>query len=128
VDKIEIISPRLRETIFLDYKDIIATEVVEVIQRTLEIFRSDFSDFRLAKSRYLENEQELHITLESGVRIFLTLDSSLKNQLLSLKTYAISNRDIFLTGDTTYVDARVAGKIFICKEKNICKLNMDNIY
>lgn len=127
-DTIELISPRLKETIFLDYKEVFAEELVSVIRKTLEIIRSDFSDFRLAKTRYFENEQELHITLESGVRIFLSLDSTLKNQLLSLKTYALAHRDVFLKWDTTYVDARIVWKIFVCTDKVVCKKNMQNLY
>ncbi len=126
--QLEVISPRLRETVFLDYKNIMAEEIVATIKKTLAIIESDFSDFRLAKSRYLENEQEFHITLESGVRIFLTLDNTLKNQLLSLKTYAQSNRDVFLKWETIYVDARIVGKIFVCSDKVLCKQNMDTIY
>lgn len=74
-------------------------------------------------------EQELHMVLESGTVILLSLDSSLlKNQFLTLRSFVNAHRDTFLTGDATYVDARIVGKIFTCWHRETCRANLKQLY
>lgn len=59
--------------------------------------------------------------------LFRTADD-IDDQILSLKMYNEKNKDFINSGDVQYVDMRVAGKIFVCKDKNLCKANLKRIY
>jgi hypothetical protein len=52
----------------------------------------------------------------------------IKSQLSTLKQYLISNQKNITDGSTTYLDSRIPQKLFICKDTEICKQNLINIY
>jgi hypothetical protein len=60
--------------------------------------------------------------------ILMRTADDIDDQILSLKIYNDRNKDILNTGDIRYIDMRVPGKIFICKDKVLCKNNLKRIY
>ncbi len=52
----------------------------------------------------------------------------LKNEMLNLKTYIENNKKDITDGNFSYIDARIPGKIFICKDKVVCKKNLFLMY
>lgn len=140
LQKMEIISESLRAELFLDYKQVIPDQKMLIINAIINLFRSEFWDLTIGKVRFFEREDEIHIALESGTKIILTLQSpngvtdyasrmlSLKEQLFTLKQYIINHLKQFTDGSTIYVDARIPKKIFICREENTCKQNLRQVY
>jgi hypothetical protein len=55
-------------------------------------------------------------------------DWEINDQLLSLKLYNDKNKDFINSWDVHYIDMRIPGKIFICKDLTICKSNLKRIY
>jgi hypothetical protein len=95
---------------------------------TRDSFKEIFLNKNISKFAYFKLERELHIFLESGTIIILSLNDSLSKQLAFLKFYNDNYNDIISTGELIYVDARILSKIFVCKEKDICKRNLSRIY
>jgi hypothetical protein len=92
------------------------------------IFWSDFKGATVTSLIYYAVENELHLLLENGTRIMLVLDSSIEKQLLSLKLTAEQTPWLLTSPDYTYIDSRIVGKTFICKDPDICKRNLLKIY
>ncbi len=137
---LEVISETLKWEVFFEYKQIINDERMLVINKIIELFETEWIDMTIAKIRYFDRENELHITLKSGTTILLTLESesnhynynarieSIKNQLLWLKTYIDTNKNSLLDNSIVYIDARIVKKIFLCKQVETCKNNLIEIY
>jgi hypothetical protein len=140
LDKIEVISENLRNELFLDYKQIIPDDKMLIITKIVSLFRSEWSGLVIGKIRYFEREDELHISLESGTKILLALQTPnaendyasrmihLKAELSTLKQYILNNQKNLTDGSITYIDARISQKLFLCKEKDICTTNLIHIY
>lgn len=138
--QMEVVSEALKAEVFFDYKQIIWDDRMILINKIVELFETEWKDIPIAKIRYFTRENEVHITLKSGVHILLTLESesnsydytarieSIKNQLLWLKTYIDSNKNSLLDSSTTYIDARIVKKVFVCKQAETCKNNLVRIY
>lgn len=136
----EVISESLRGELFFDYKQIIADENMLLINKIIELFEIEWKDIPIQKVRYFTQENELHIQLQSNTIILLTLESEfnkhsyservekIKNQLLWLKVYIDHNKSSLLDSSVIYIDARIIKKVFICKEIEVCKNNLINIY
>ncbi len=139
-DTIEINSEILRSEPFLDYKQVIPDDKILIIGKILSLFHEEWGDLVLGKSQYFVVENELHISLESGTKIILTLQNdingiditkkidNIKNQLITLKNYITSNHKGFIDGSITYIDARIDRKLFVCREKVICTQNLVLVY
>ena len=135
----EIISD-IGEDELLDYKNIISEWRLLAINKVLEILKQEWSDIRLGKIRYLAQENELHISLDNGWKIFFALQdflinaknidiyANLKNQILTLKAYIKEYRSVIDSDGLVYIDVRIPGKIFICKIKDVCVKNLTLIY
>lgn len=84
---------------FLDYKEIVPDKKMLAIQKILQIFSENWSDLKVTKIQFLEKENEVHLNLESGTKIFLALQDftlgkkdpdiykTLKQELNTLKVY-----------------------------------------
>lgn len=78
--------------------------------------------------------------LKNGIRILFTLQDfskktgeapsyrHLQTQLIGLKSYIDQYKKDLITGSYTYIDARIPGKIFACREKALCEKNIATIY
>ncbi len=124
---------------FLNYKQGIEEHNMAIVARIFEIFSTEWPNMRLARSRYFAGENELHITLESGIRIIFalqddtekhagTLSKNILNQLVTLRTYITNNPDKLTNNSLVYIDARIPGKLFVCSDKVVCQNNLLLIY
>jgi hypothetical protein len=94
----------------------------------------------IEKVAYLKRENEIHVLLKNKVRILFTLQdftkktgesenyNHLRMQILGLKTFIDTYTSDLLQAKFTYIDARIPGKIFSCREKDICIKNLTTIY
>lgn len=83
--RLQVYSPELSESSFLDYKEAIHPLAMEKIHDISKVFSVDFASAVITSQVYYTTENELHILLENGIRILFVLDNSLEKQLLSLK-------------------------------------------
>ncbi len=136
---LNITSRTLIGDFFLNYKQGITEHNMGTISRIYEIFASEWPDIKLTRSGYFEWENELHITLESGTKIILALQSdredqswvipkNILDQLITLRTYISSNHTRIVDGSLAYIDARIPGKLFVCSDKIICQNNLILVY
>ncbi len=58
---------------FFDYKEIIPDKKMLAIQKILQVMDENWSDLKINKIQFLQKENEVHISLESGAKIFLAL-------------------------------------------------------
>ena len=124
----------------LDYKSIISETKLLAINKVIDLFRAEWSDIAIGKIRYLSRENELHISLENGGRILFALQDfsiqntqtdiykNLKDEIITLRSYISSYRNVLTDEWLIYLDVRIPGKIFVCREKESCNVNLKNIY
>lgn len=136
----EIVSESLKWEVFFDYKQVVTDERMLLVNKIIELFRAEWWDLQITKVRYFSRENELHLGLNGNTYILITLESesnnqdynarieSIKNQLIWLKTYIEKYKASLTDGSTTYIDARIVKKIFVCKEREICTSNLIEIY
>lgn len=127
------------DTLF-DYKEIMSEVSARSITKIIKYIGDNWGEMKIVSLQYFQLENEIHISFENGGKILFTLkDFSkqdingtenifLKNEILNLKTYIESNKKEIFAGNFSYIDARVPGKIFICKDKTECKKNLFMIY
>ena len=127
------------DTLF-DYKEIMSEVSARSITKIIKYIGDKWGEMKIVSLQYFQLENEIHISFENGGKILFTLkDFSkqdingtenifLKNEILNLKTYIESNKKEIFAGNFSYIDARVPGKIFICKDKTECKKNLFMIY
>lgn len=138
-DTLEIYSEALKSETFLNYKQVLSDEKMLLIRQVYDLFHEQWSDFVLGKSRYLVAENELHLSLESGTKILITFQDEaaknvsekllfIKRQLITLDNYITSHRKELSDGSTIYIDARIDKKLFVCRDKEVCKQNLIVIY
>ena len=136
---LEITSESLIGDLFLSYKQAIDEYNMSIISRIFDIFTTEWSDMKLAKSRYFIAENELHVILESGTRLIFALQDdsdkrvgafpkNMLDELITLRTYIASNRSRITEWSLSYIDARIPGKLFVCADKIICQKNLVLIY
>lgn len=125
---LEIRDPNLSEGAFLDYKQIASEPIMKRIILARDLFVKSFSAVNIAKLTYFRLERELHITLESGTHVIIRLGDDIDKQISMLQFYQENNKEILNSGEVFYVDVRVLWKLFICKDKNVCKKNLNKIY
>lgn len=58
---------------FFDYKEIIPDKKMLAIQKILQVMDENWNDLKINKIQFLQKENEVHISLESGAKIFLAL-------------------------------------------------------
>lgn len=127
------------DTLF-DYKEIMSEVSARSITKIMKYIWDNWSEMKIASLQYFQMENEIHISFENGGKILFTLkdfskqdingveNTFLKNEILNLKTYIESNKKDILAWNFSYIDARVPGKIFICKDKIECKKNLFLVY
>lgn len=125
---LDLVDPSFAEMSFIDYKEGVGEEFMSFILASRDIFKTTFPAVNIAKFTYFKSEREVHIALESGLIVLLRTASDINNQILSLKIYNDKNKDFINSWDMQYIDMRVPGKIFICKNKILCKSNLRRIY
>lgn len=135
----EIVSDPLRNEELLDYKQVIDDTTMYQIRSTLTLFQEQFQDLTVQKIRYLSVENELHLLLNSKTLIILSIhynpeksDQENKDderiRFVSLLRYFEEAKWEILNGSITYIDGRIARKLFVCREKIICRDNLISVY
>lgn len=137
---LELVGNSLIGDVFLQYKQAISGQTMHTIAKIYEVFESEWKDLTLARSRYFLAENELHITLESNTKIIFSLqdDSPIQkpneispvvlNELITVRTYITENRSKLIDGSIIYIDARIPGKLFICRDEKPCVSNLLLVY
>jgi hypothetical protein len=137
---IEYIDPNLSNDEILDYKELLIESDAQTIKKTLDTFQEAWPDITIQKISYLKRENEMHLFLKNNTRILITLQdftektgetktyNNVRLQLLWLKAYIEKNREPFINWSYTYIDARIPGKIFSCRDKEVCMKNLKFIY
>lgn len=127
------------EDIF-EYKEIMSEYTASSIAKISSHIETTWSELKIQSLQYFARENEVHISLLNGGKILIGLKNFgaktnasnenifLKNEMINLKTFIDNNRDAILPGNFGYIDARVPGKIFICRDKVACKKNLFSIY
>ncbi len=140
--EMEIASESLRSELFLEYKQAIEENKSYLIKNIISLFTKEWPDLIIAKIRYFQAEREVHLSLTKGTTIIMTLEDDgsdeklrkadtmeyIKKQLIWLKNYLETNKNIVLDGSISYIDIRIKNKIFVCREKIQCKNNLISIY
>jgi hypothetical protein len=70
---------------------------MEKINTIIKIFKENFSNKNITKLAYFKIEREIHIFLESGTIIILTLNEDINKQFVFLKLYNDNYKDILST-------------------------------
>lgn len=136
---LDITSSELIWDAFLAYKQVISEYNMVHILRIFEIFDSEWPDLKIIHAQYFVWENEIHIQLESGIRIILVLQyditqetwdapKNIREQLLTLRAYISKNHVRLTDGTISYIDARIPWKLFVCSDKVICQNNLILIY
>jgi len=128
LSRLDIADPILEESILLNYKEAIPLSTMKQIIDLQTGFLKKFTDTNIAKMTYFAAEQELHVSLENGTVILFDMQSLLQNQLSLVKLYADAHPEVLQKDVLTYMDVRNQGKIFLCKERALCKKNLSRIY
>lgn len=125
---LDLIDPSFTEMNFIDYKEGVSEEMMPFMLQARNVFKKTFPTINITKFAYFKSEQEIHIILESGLIIILRTAQDINDQILSLKVYNEKNKDFINSWDMQYIDMRIPGKIFTCKDKVLCKNNLKRIY
>jgi hypothetical protein len=125
---LDLVDPSLIEMSFIDYKAGVSEVFMPSILRARDLFKTTFPTVNISRFTYFKSERELHIALESGLIVLLRTADHIDSQILSLKIYNDKNNDFINSGDVQYIDMRIPGKIFTCKDKILCKSNLRRIY
>lgn len=125
---LKVYSPSLLESTFLDYKEAIPSARMKRIGYVMETFKNEFPKVSVTGGSYYRVENEVHLFLENGERIILLLDDSIEKQLRTLKISDENTPGLLTSGEYFYIDARIVGKLFTCKDKPICTKNLEKIY
>lgn len=134
------IDSSLNNDILLDYRELLSESEAQIIKKTVDLFSDTWTDLTIDTIAYLKKENELHILLKNKTRILFTLQdftkksgeaqnyNHLRSQLLGLKRYIETYRQDIIAGKYIYIDARIPGKIFTCRDPVICNKNLSIIY
>jgi hypothetical protein len=134
------IDPSINNDILLDYRELMTEWETQILKKTIDFFWETWKDLPLEKAIYLKRENEIHMLLKNKLRILFTLQdftkktgelenyNHLRMQIVSLKTFIDTYKSDILRSKFIYIDARVPGKIFSCREKDICMKNLTTVY
>ncbi|EKE29743.1 MAG: hypothetical protein ACD_2C00107G0003 [uncultured bacterium (gcode 4)] len=125
---LEIVDMNLIEAWFFDYKEWVNENAMKKIIYARDLFKDVFTNKNIAKLVYFKLENEIHIFLESGTKIIIELWNNIDKQVAMLKYYNDNNKDVIWSGDVTYIDVRILWKIYVCKERVPCFVNLWKIY
>lgn len=93
---IDIVDPAFVEIGFFDYKEGIPDSYVKRILFARDSFLDKFTGTNISRLSYFRVERELHIALESGVRIIIDLSDTqdITRQIIALRFYADQHKDV----------------------------------
>jgi hypothetical protein len=80
--RLQIYSPELFESSFLDYKQAVDINTMNAINSILAILKSDFKVSEVGSLLLYSVENELHVLMQNKNRLIFVLDSTLDKQLL----------------------------------------------
>lgn len=138
--KLTYIDSSINNDILLDYTELLSESETIIIKKTIALFEESWPSLSIDKILYLNKENELHIILKNKTNIFFTLQDFTKKtgeiqdyqhlrlQLLTLKTFIENHKEEIEQHVYTYLDTRIPGKIFICKDTQLCNQNIKTIY
>ncbi len=136
---LDITAVALIGDVFLNYKQGIDERSMQVITQICDVWSKEWTDLKIGKSRYFAGENELHLILEWGTKIILALQDdtdkvaeslpkSILDQLVTLRTYIANNQVSLTNGSINYIDARISGRLFVCRDPWVCNKNLITIY
>jgi len=125
---LDLVDPSFTEMSFIDYKEGVAENFMSFILRSRDFLKTTFPTVNIAKFAYFKAEREIHITLESGLIVLLRTANDIDDQILSLRVYNDKNKDFINSWNVRYIDMRIPGKIFVCKDTVLCNGNLKRIY
>lgn len=105
--------------------DPIALESLRFIMNYLTIHEWNIVGLKIQEITLLEQEREIHCKYEKG-SLFFVMNKKIDEQLQNLELFASQNQTWFQ--NALYIDARVAKRIFVCSETNICRQNLNILY
>lgn len=125
---IDIVDPDLSEAGFLEYREGIAEDSMVRILELKKAIKETLPGVTVAKYAFFRLEQELHVFLDSGVRLVFALDGTEKRQLGTLAFWNSGEAGALAKGGISYLDLRIGAKMFVCREEAVCKKNLIRIY
>jgi hypothetical protein len=126
--RLTIHSVELSESPYLDYKEAIPPSSIKYLMQAESVFGKEFPKSAVTSINFYVVENEFHLLLENGTRILLVCDSSLEKQLLWVKIGLENMPGLLTTDEFYYIDARVLGKLFVCKDPVQCQRNLNKLY
>lgn len=140
IKHIHIVDQTLNEDSLIDYREVISSEYAQLIQRMIASFETTWKDLEIENITYRKRENEVHIGLKNRTLILLTLQDftrktwevitykQLTLQFLNFQTFFEDHKDDIYNWLYTYIDARIPGRVFSCRERIICERNLAFIY
>lgn len=105
--------------------DPVALENLRSIMNYLTIHEWSIIGLKIQDVTLLEQEREIHFKHSKG-SIFLIMNKKIDEQMQNLELFASQNPIWFQ--DALYIDARVAKRIFVCREIVTCQQNLNVLY
>ncbi len=125
---LDIVDPSFAEGEFLDYKEGVSPGQMERIRTLRKAFAESYPESNVAKFTFFKTERELHIAFESGIRLLFSLDGTESEQFAKFRFWNAGEGSPIVGGKISYVDLRIPGKVFVCRDEGVCKKNLLRIY
>lgn len=105
--------------------DPITLESLRFIINYLTIHEWNIIGLRIQEITLLQQEREIHCKYQKG-SIFFVMNKKIEEQMQNLELFASQNQTWFQ--NALYIDTRVAKRIFVCNDTNICHQNLNVLY
>jgi hypothetical protein len=122
------VDKSLSESEFLEYKEGVPEGKMVKILRIRDAIGAVFPGVNVSKFTFFRTEQELHVSFESGLRALVSLDGTEDSQIQKLRFWNGQEGGALGKGGIAYVDLRIPGKVFLCRDEAPCVKNLARIY
>jgi hypothetical protein len=126
--QLRIVSAQMQDFSIIQYKEGISPKHIQSIQNLLKTLVNTFKSPRIVGTTVFFPEQELHVSLENGTLLIGDMATSASIQLDTIKEYLQKNTLEDPSAPITYIDMRIPGRLFVCRDTLICKKNLIRIY
>ena len=125
--KLVLVDHPFIESGFFDYRQAVNPTTMAKVISLRDRFAKKIPGVPITKIALFTAEREVHISLESGTVVILSVDTT--DALLdALASYHASTHNILGTGELVYTDARDPKRLFVCREHGPCEKNLFRIY
>lgn len=140
IKHIHIIDQSITEDDLIDYREIISSEYAQLIKKMITGFETTWPELEISKITYRKRENEVHIGLKNKTLILVTLQDftrktgevitykQLTQQFQNLQTFIDNHKNDLYQWAYTYIDTRIPGRVFSCRDRAICERNLAFIY